>query len=65
MAAGLGVALAGPRQYAGRVVDDPFLNPAGRRDAGPADIDRALRLLRRAAVLHAGLWCLAALLLLS
>ena len=48
MAAALGVALAGPRRYAGIIVDDPFLNPAGRRDAGPADIRRALRVYRGA-----------------
>ena len=35
MAAALGLALAGPRRYGPRLVDDPFLNPQGRRDAGP------------------------------
>jgi len=43
MAAALGVALAGPRRYAGIIVDDPFLNAGGRRNAAPADIRRALR----------------------
>jgi adenosylcobinamide-phosphate synthase len=43
MAAALGLALAGPRRYAGIIVDDPFLNAAGRREATPADIRRALR----------------------
>jgi len=48
MAAGLGVALSGPRSYDGRLSRDPFVNPAGRRDTGPADIRAAVRLLWRA-----------------
>jgi adenosylcobinamide-phosphate synthase len=44
MAAALGVALAGPRVYPERVVDDPFVNAAGRKDATPGDIGQALRL---------------------
>ncbi len=43
-AGALGLALAGPRQYAGEKVDDPFLNPQGRV-AKPDDISRALHLL--------------------
>ena len=43
MAAGLGVALAGPRRYGGRLVDDVYMNAAGRRDATPDDIRRGLR----------------------
>ncbi len=43
MAAALGVALAGPRRYAGIIVSDPFVNAGGRRDAQPADIRRALK----------------------
>jgi adenosylcobinamide-phosphate synthase len=43
MAAALGLALAGPRRYGGIIVDDPFLNAKGRRDARPEDIRRALR----------------------
>ncbi len=43
MAAALGLALAGPRRYAGIIVNDPFLNERGRRDARPHDISRALR----------------------
>lgn len=43
MAAALGVALAGPRRYAGILVDDPFINETGRRDATPDDIRRGLR----------------------
>ena len=43
----LGVALSGPRSYAGRRTDEPFVHPEGRRDPGPADIDRAVGLLWR------------------
>jgi adenosylcobinamide-phosphate synthase len=43
MGAALGIALAGPRRYAGRLVDDPYMNAAGRRDAIPEDILRGLR----------------------
>src|SRR5262249_44087623 len=45
MAAALGVALAGPRVYPKRVVNDPFVNASGRADATPDDIGRGLRLL--------------------
>jgi adenosylcobinamide-phosphate synthase len=55
MAGALGLALAGPRRYRERVVDDPFLNPGGRRDASAQDIRRGLRLLSGAAVLHLAL----------
>ncbi|MGX1099001.1 adenosylcobinamide-phosphate synthase CbiB [Amorphus sp. MBR-141] len=43
-AGALGIALAGPRVYASGPVDDPFLNPEGRRDPGAHDVARALRL---------------------
>jgi len=42
MARSLGVALAGPRSYGGARRPFPFVNPDGRRDAGPGDIDRAV-----------------------
>jgi len=42
MAAALGVALAGPRAYDGKIVDDAFVNADGR-EAEAADIRRALR----------------------
>ena len=48
MAAALGVALAGPRKYGDMIVDDPFMNAEGRRDAGAGDVSRAIRLLWRA-----------------
>lgn len=48
MAAALGVALAGPRRYGGRTVEDRWMNAAGRRRAGAADIRRSLRILAAA-----------------
>jgi adenosylcobinamide-phosphate synthase len=60
MAGGLGLALAGPRRYGARLVDDPFLNPEGRTGAMPDDIGRALRVLAGACALQfallAALW---------
>jgi len=44
MAGALGLRLAGPRRYAEGLIDDPYLNTDGR-DAAPADIRRALRML--------------------
>jgi adenosylcobinamide-phosphate synthase len=61
MAAALGLALAGPRRYGATIVDDPFLNAAGRRDAEPADIARALRVFVAACVLHTTLYAALAL----
>ncbi|MGU9979144.1 adenosylcobinamide-phosphate synthase CbiB [Phreatobacter sp. HK31-P] len=43
MAGALELALAGPRRYGARLVDDPYLNGEERREAGPRDIRRALR----------------------
>lgn len=62
MAAALGVALAGPRVYPERVVDDPFINATGRKDATPADIGRALRLLVAACAVEGALYAALALL---
>ncbi len=52
MAGGLGLALAGPRVYGEERVEDPYLNPGGRRDAGPADIRQALRVMVAACLLQ-------------
>ncbi|NNM72862.1 adenosylcobinamide-phosphate synthase CbiB [Enterovirga aerilata] len=52
MAGALRLALGGPRIYAAGPVDEPFLNAPGRRDAGPQDISRALRVMAAACVLH-------------
>ncbi|MCX5480105.1 adenosylcobinamide-phosphate synthase CbiB [Kaistia geumhonensis] len=51
MAGALGLALAGPRRYAGHMVEDPFLNAGGRRDAAPGDIAKALKVLKVATAL--------------
>ncbi len=47
-AASLGLALAGPRIYAGEVTDDSYINAGGRRSAQPQDIDEAVALIWRA-----------------
>jgi adenosylcobinamide-phosphate synthase len=52
MAGALGLALAGPRSYGGKRVDDAWMG-SGRREATAADIHRALRLYRIAYVLQA------------
>ena len=52
MAGALGLALAGPRRYAGRTVDDAWMGD-GRRDLGAADLRAALRLYTTATVLLA------------
>jgi adenosylcobinamide-phosphate synthase len=46
----LGLRLAGPRSYGGEVIDDAWMG-AGRAEATPVDIDRALRLLGFATLL--------------
>jgi len=45
MAASLGVALAGPRSYAGQTTMDMFINGSGRRAIDAKDIRRAIWLL--------------------
>jgi adenosylcobinamide-phosphate synthase len=46
------LALAGPRSYGGKRVDDAWMG-SGRRDATAADIHRALRLYRIAYIIQA------------
>ena len=48
MAGVLGLALSGPRSYAGRVTPEPWLNAEGRTDPGPDDIEAATMLTWRA-----------------
>ena len=55
MAGGLGIALGGPRCYAGEAVDASYLNAIGRRTLRAEDIRRALQLYRRALWLLFGL----------
>jgi adenosylcobinamide-phosphate synthase len=52
MAGGLGIRLSGPRVYADRVADEPWLNSSAP-DPGPGDLGRALALYRRALALCA------------
>jgi adenosylcobinamide-phosphate synthase len=52
MAGALGLKLAGPRVYGETLVDDAFMG-SGRREAGAADIPRALRLFTRACAIQA------------
>jgi adenosylcobinamide-phosphate synthase len=54
MAGALGLALAGPRRYADRVVEDPWIGE-GRARANAADMRRALTLFVVACALQAGL----------
>jgi adenosylcobinamide-phosphate synthase len=63
MAGALGLALAGPRRYGPRLVEDPFLHAEGRREATLEDIRRALRVMAGACLGLAGLVAAIALLL--
>ncbi|GLS46174.1 adenosylcobinamide-phosphate synthase CbiB [Methylobacterium brachythecii] len=57
MAGALGLRLAGPRVYGHTRVEDAWMGD-GRAEAGPEDIERALRLYRTACLLLFGLACL-------
>jgi len=48
MAPALDASLAGPRSYAGLVEDFPWVHDAGRKTAGPDDVDAAITILWRA-----------------
>jgi adenosylcobinamide-phosphate synthase len=61
-AGALGLALAGPRRYAGHEVADPFLNAEATRTAVPEDIGRALDLYTAACVIEAAVYAALALL---
>lgn len=63
MAAAIGVALAGPRSYGGKITDDPYLNAEARSEATPADIGRALRVMIAACGLQAAIYAALALVL--
>ncbi|KZL21807.1 Cobalamin biosynthesis protein CbiB [Pseudovibrio axinellae] len=62
MAGALGIALAGPRQYDGYRVEDPFMNATGRETANADDIDSALKLMAISCVVLAVFLTAAALL---
>ena len=61
MAGALGVRLSGPRVYADRVADEPWLN-RGAPDPGAGDLRRGLALYRRAMLLLAAALALLAVL---
>jgi adenosylcobinamide-phosphate synthase len=61
MAGALGLALAGPRRYGERIIEDPFLNDEARKDAKPDDIGRALNLYVAACLLQAAAYAALAL----
>ncbi len=52
MAGALGLALAGPRYYASRRIEDAWMNESGRKEPHPDDIARALRLFAAACSAH-------------
>jgi adenosylcobinamide-phosphate synthase len=60
-AGALGLALAGPRRYGERIVDDVFLNAEARKEATSDDIGRALNLLIAACLLQAAAYAALAL----
>jgi adenosylcobinamide-phosphate synthase len=60
MAGSLGLRLAGPRRYGGKLVEDAWMGE-GTPDATPAGIRRALTVLVGACILTAGLIALVAL----
>lgn len=62
MAGALGLALAGPRRYAEGIVDDPYLNAGGRKNATPQDIGRALRMMTAACGIEFAIYAALALL---
>ena len=45
MARVLDVALAGPRSYGGRRTEFPWVHPDGRREVGPVEVERSVRVL--------------------
>ena len=56
MATVLGVSLSGPRSYDGKTMSqDSFLNPQGRREMVPEDIDGAITVLNKSWMVLAGI----------
>ncbi|MBB4302576.1 adenosylcobinamide-phosphate synthase [Rhodobium orientis] len=55
-AGALDIALAGPRVYAGVVIDDDFVNDSGKKELADGDLNRALGLFAAASVFHAGIY---------
>lgn len=63
MAGALGIALAGPRSYGGRMIEARFMGEGGRSELNANDISRALKLARIADALLIGLFGLLALII--
>ncbi|CAN7542203.1 adenosylcobinamide-phosphate synthase CbiB [Neorhizobium sp. LjRoot104] len=63
MAGALGIALAGPRSYGGRMIEAGFMGEGGRSELNHHDIRRALKLARVADALLIGLFGLLALII--
>ncbi len=63
MAGALGIALAGPRSYGGRMIKARFMGEGGRSELNANDISRALKLARIADALLIGLFGLLALII--
>jgi len=45
MAYAMEISLSGPRSYEGQMRKFPWVNPIGRKDIGPSEIDNAIRIL--------------------
>lgn len=60
LAGALGVALAGPRRYGGKTVEDHWMNQGGRVGATIEDVRRGLRLYAVACALQAGVLAIVA-----
>ena len=45
MAHALGISLSGPRSYEGKMHEFPWVNGSGRKDIGPVEIDKSIRVL--------------------
>jgi adenosylcobinamide-phosphate synthase len=57
-AGALGLAIAGPRSYHGKKVEEPFMGQGGRPHAAAPDIRNALRLFIRACIVQAAVLAL-------
>lgn len=65
LAGALGLSVGGPRRYGAVAVEGAWLNAAGRKDAGPADIAGAIRLIDAAWTLLVAGTAIAAFILLA
>jgi adenosylcobinamide-phosphate synthase len=45
MAHALGISLSGPRSYEGKMQEFAWVNAVGRKDIGPVEIDKSIRVL--------------------